>query len=484
MTRRLLSFSFTFLLALALAGCASLLGIDDVSEGGGPDAAPAPDALAMADARGPIADATPPRPDAAPADAFIQPACTPDQPPFDGVLCGPGAHPCQIQDDAIIDDPHFRNGAPAVAVDGQCQPQISFSVAESGFHGFFAVPDAGGNWGASETPFALARVAAVSSPDGTPSLLSSEGSFVVALHSLDRDGTWSTIQVPDETVLVAGSLARESNGEMHAAMRLRGDEVVYGRFTGNWFLTPIGENAALPVRLAMIDNGPPQFAWWNSDGGEWRLRWKAQPGVIETASNLGSNSLGSESQRFSIAVSGPDAQNPGGRPHIVYPRPRLNNFRVLDLVYATRSGANNWDAVIITSDERAGANYCETQPQVSGETCELSHDTLSPIGIVATPSGSVRVLYAVHHREATLTADCDLMPGFCFYQTTEDRTTAELMIATVDDQLQSDVVSVGEVFQVVGATVVLDTVGSMHIAMYGRDVGDSGTTVRYMRVGP
>lgn len=464
--------------ATTAAGCASILGIDELGEGKPPDAA-VPDAA--------IVDAGADVPDAVPADAYVQPPCTADLPEFDRRLCGPPELPCRIQDHDTLDPPAFRNDAPAVLVDGQCVPQVVFSVAENGFHGFHATVNDDGTWSAVETPFPIATVSALATPDGTPHLLAYDGAFNASLHSLDAnqaDG-WTDALVPAEVYVSARALARTPDGRFHAAIGDQSGEVIYARYIDTWQITRLSEEGTGRTHLTLSPAGIPQLAWWSAAGGDWLLRWKPHPGVAETATTLGSASLPFVTERIGISASVPDAQNPAGRPHISFARKRLDNVRISDLVYLTRRGASNWDAVLIDTDEIDGASFCNHQPQSAGEVCELRQDELAPIGLVATASGSVRILYARHRLEATMISQCMPPPStVCGFTIGEDRSSAELMIAWVDDALAVGRASVGAVPLIADGTIVIDRVGSLHLAVYGRAHGDNETSVHYLRVGP
>lgn len=434
--------------------------------------------------------------DAAPIDAALPVQCTPAA-PSNGPLCGPPEHACAVLVDATLPSPSsFRNDAPAVAVADPCQPQVSFSVAEGSFHGFHARLDPDGLWAVTGTPFPIATVAAVVAPGGAPVLLTDDGSFGVTLWKHDGvAGDWIERPVPGLMHANAAGMQRDSQGEVHAALRDSTGQVYHARLAdepdADWQLEPLGERTDARAVLALSPAAPgevPHLAWWQADSaaGDWRLRWSPGAGNIETVAALGSSGLEIESQRHALAVGPADAANPAGRPHLLFARRRQSDAGVTALFYATRSGPDTWTTTLVDDSDVAGGSYCNHDPIQSGETCDVRTDALRPIGAVVGPAGDARLLYVEQHLDYTLSATCQPTPRgeHCEWRTSEDRSTAALYVAWSDGTGAVARAAVADVFLASTGTVALDEVGTMHVALYGNTLDANGQLVRYLRIGP
>lgn len=77
----------------------------------------------------------------------------------------------------------FRNGSPAMALDLECEPQVLYSLAESGFHGRFAVRTGPDAWDLDETPFSVARGSYIIDDHGVGHGSANNGAFGISSHA-------------------------------------------------------------------------------------------------------------------------------------------------------------------------------------------------------------------------------------------------------------------------------------------------------------
>lgn len=408
--------------------------------------------------------------------------CDPSLPPYDGPLCGPAGAPCSVLADEVLPSPpSFRNDAPAIAVDGSCVPHAAYSVAEGGFHGFYARREAPGTWSQEETPFPIATVSMTAAPDGTPFLLAYDGNGSTALWNR-TSGQWvGGTAIPGQAFVNAGAMERDAGGVFIAAVRA-GDAVQIARYDSGWSVSPANATAPVRVPMALSPDGTPHIPYWDSGSGTWMLRWVAPPGASEIAAPLGSNSLGMEAQQQAIAVTPPDGQNPTGRPHLLFVRPQAGNPSRQELVYATRQGAGAWNVFVVDQESSQGS-FCHAQPQVAGETCDFDFDGIAPLGLVASRGGDVRLLFERFHYMGTYVSEC-FEPQFCFWQTQTDLSTGQIVVGWMGGNQQAEKVPVVNDIMARSATVRLDALGRMHIAAYDTyPPTQGGTTVRYVQIG-
>lgn len=359
---------------------------------------------------------------------------------------------------------------------------IAYSVAEGGYHGFYARRDAPMSWSEAETPFPIALGAVVATPEGIPFVLAYGGSSSVALWNL-VGGQWiGGTQIPGQATVWAGGMGRDSAGGLHAAAMGPNSQLLIARYEGGWTTTPIsGAQISARVPLALSPEGTPHLAYWSSSQGNgWQLYWVAPPGAPEVAAPLGSSGLGTEHQRQAIAVPPSDSQNPEGRPHLFFARPATGGQRQ-ELVYATRQGAGAWN-VLPVDEESAQATHCTGEP-MEGDTCDYDYEQISPIGVVASQGGDVRLVYAKLHRQGTMVGVCDQGLPFCFWQTMMDNSDGQIFVAWMEGSQQAGKAPVGSGILSTNGTVALDALGRIHVALYDVPPGAGGSMVRYLQIG-
>lgn len=410
--------------------------------------------------------------------------CSPGQPPYAGPLCGPAGAPCVTHLDEQVPSPaSFRNDAPAIAVDDHCAPRVLFSVATGGYHGFYGIRD-GGGWTATATPFDIASAGLVIPPGGAPLAVSYNGAFGTSLWAYGN-GQWTSVDtVLGKKVFWSSGLGLDAQGVVHATFMTDNNLVVIGTHDTSWNLTPLVDTTSSPIPLAMSPTGKAQFSYWTSNGNGWHLAWAINPASPEHAAALGSNSLGVASH--ALAVTSPDAGNPDGVPYIFFARPQPGSLQATELAYATRKGPNLW-SVASVDQESATNTYCNGLPPTSpGAVCNYDYDKLVPLAAVGSRGGDVRFLYAKNHSKGSVVAVCPGNPPvMCQWQPQSDLSSGQVFVASLDANNKVGTAPVTDKIMAASANAIVDTIGHIHLAVYDSfPPSQSGTTVRYLEIGP
>lgn len=410
--------------------------------------------------------------------------CMPGQPAYAGPLCGPPGMPCKLlADENVQSPPAFRNDAPAVTADLNCEPQLAFSVAENGFHGFHARRDDAGQFVVDETPFEFASGGIAVGADGVTYVLAYAGAFNAAMFRRGPAGWDAGVPLPGSNFAFARGFARDAGGILHVGSSNKENSAIHAIFdpAASTFavalLAPVGTPQ---VALGLGPDGAPHLAYWSAVNGMWVLNWNSPPQIPEEAVPLNGGSLDIGSQMHSIAVT-PDPMEPSGAPHILV----LRNTAVSEaqeLVHATRY-AGQWSYMAIDQEKIVGASHCNLGPKQAGETCDYDYEEIIPIGIVASQGGDSIAVYNKVHRMGTLVSDC-MDPNFCFWQPLADNSTGQIVTATFNGEALVAQGSVGANAIIQSGTAAIDTIGRVHIALYDRPPGQNGSTARYLLVGP
>jgi hypothetical protein len=194
------------------------------------------------------------------------------------------------------------------------------------------------------------------------------------------------------------------------------------------------------------------------------------------------------SQIIGIATTAPDAENPSGKPHVVFMHTLPSGGS--EVVYATRTGPSQWTPVSIVQDSPAvtNKNPCDASTATAtGQTCNYDYVNHQPIGIAASQSGDVRIFYGVRHYTGTVVAQCyPSQSGLvCNWNSNGTGTqTDTLGVAWVAGGVVSTT-DLAATNQPSAATVAIDTTGVMHLALYDALTMANTTTfsTRYLRVG-
>lgn len=412
--------------------------------------------------------------------------CMPGQPFYAGPLCGDPSMPCKLFNDEMLQSPpSFRNDAPAVAADPNCEPQIMYSTAEGGFKGFYAKRGPGNaQFVEEQTPFPFAFGGLAVGSDGAAFALAYGGAFNVTMYRYGEGGWDAGSPLPGENLAYPRGLARSENGTLHVGARAKDDTVLYALFdpvASSWSAAPLGSSGTAQVALAVTPAGTPHLAYWDSipGGGGWALFW-ATPGFApEIAAPLNGNTLESASQLHSIAVA-PDASSQDGAPHILMVR-NVAGGNTQEIVVVLRNGGS-WLITAIDQEKVANVKLCNFIPMNTGELCDFDYEEIFPIGIVASQGGEVLALYNKVNRIGTMVANCN-DPMFCYWMPQSDNSTGQINVAKFKDGALTAQGSVAVSTIIQSGAAALDTIGRVHIALYDR-LPNQGSTVRYLLLGP
>lgn len=418
--------------------------------------------------------------------------CVAGMPPYAGPLCSGlsnSVDPCVVLADELVPSPpSFRNDAPGLGLDELCSAHAVYSIAEGGFKGYFAKRIGQNNWATESTPFEIATGGAAVGKAGQSYALVDNGAFGVTLFQRTPQGGWDNGHpINGKHHASARGLAKDENGFLHAAVVTDTSQVEYAFFDINtqaWSINPVGTSQVARAAVAVTPQGDAHFAYWNPVGNTWILHWRSPPQAAEQALPLNSGGLGSESQMQSITALPSTPENPTGVPHIAAVRQNSNDPQTLELVHTTRASANNWPVTVIDSPKTFPGDTCSggpwpTQP---GQKCTFDYEQIVPLGVVASQSGDISVIYNKIHRMGTMVSEC-FMPMDCFWKPNTDTSEGVLMFAAIGKNQDVLLSSAGSNIFYVNATVTLDRIGRIHILGYDAPPGQNGTTVRYMVLG-
>ncbi len=396
--------------------------------------------------------------------------------PYAGTLCGPAANPCVvIADEAVDPTGHFRNGAPAIVLDDDCEPQVLYSVAEGGFIGHFARRTAADTWDDAQTPFPVARGGlGFAAATGETLAMPYDGAFGVEIWRWD--GMWTLEDsLAGQQLLRSRSVTHDGNGTLHVGLVTNGSDLLHGQWDGAWATT----NLDMQVNSAATALGPggeANLGYWTSTNGTWEMRWAVPNQPTELVSALGSNLLSVIDHGIAVVPDGG-----AGTPHVVFATQSVAGG-LHEVVYARRVGANNWTVVPVASESQATNTQCGPPPNVAGQQCNYDFIRMRPLDIVASDGGDVRIFYAQDHFMGTLQSVCMPGPGggFCDWQSIATSDTSDFMIAwpTQGGGIADAVVMSDRRVQSMMSSVDID--GRIHIAAYA---GFGSPVVDYLRIG-
>ena len=407
--------------------------------------------------------------------------CDDDTLPYAGPLCGPQESPCALTaNEAVSPDHTFRNEAPAVALDIDCAPQVAYSVAVGGYHGFFARRTGEDSWESESTPMELARVGLDYDPVGERTYaLAYGGAFNASLWSRDGDGQWSEEgAVAGEHIGSAYAFERDSSGNFHAGLFNSSYFAEHGLWDGAWALQSFSaQSQQTTLALDPIDD-TPNLTYWTSENLTWELMWATPEDGPEIVAALGSNVL--EIQQHGVAVVPTDNDDPlAARPYVLLALQQQNGLHALALAH--RADVDSWSVEEIIAEDDDGASLCQFPPGGPGQTCDFDYIRYLPLGIVASAGGDVRFVYRMTHHMGTLISECVEFPfPQCWWSLQEDNSTAELRIGWPTENGPEWVKFADDVFAT-GLTMRVDADGIIHMAMYDTE-NIPDFMVRYLRL--
>jgi hypothetical protein len=280
----------------------------------------------------------------------------------------------------------------------------------------------------------------------------------------------------------ARSLALDGSGNLYTGYYEYMNQTLHSAvYASGWTVTPLPDKVSQRFPIALSSTNRMHMAYWTSGSGSWELRWAVASQLPEVIDSIG-NGLGNA--YLGLSVTPPGAGNPDGQPHVLYAKP-IGGGTNFQIIYATRNAPTFWDKTVIDTDELAGAQQCYNQPQMLGETCAFDYYEVRPLGVASTPSGEVRLFYQKVHRQGSLIADCPGGPPICYWMPDSDSSTGDLMVAWIEPNQTVGTAVLADKFSAYGATLVVDTIGHIHLAAYSSDPALSGyPPVRYLQFGP
>ncbi len=407
--------------------------------------------------------------------------CDDDTLPYAGPLCGPPESPCALTaNEAISPDHTFRNEAPAIALDIDCAPQVAYSVAVGGYHGYFARRVDDDSWESESTPMDLARVGLDYDPVNEHTYaLAYGGAFNASLWSRDGGGQWSEEgAIAGQHIGSAYAFERDASGNFHAGLFNSGYVAEHGLWDGAWALQGFGaQSQQTTLALDPIDD-TPNLTYWTSENLTWELMWATPDDGPEVVTALGSNVL--EIQQHGVAVIPTDNDDPlPARPYVLLAIQQPGGLHTLALAH--RVDVDSWSVEEIIAEDDDGASLCQFAPGGPGETCDFDYVRYLPLSVVASAGGDVRFVYRMTHHMGTLVSECVEFPfPQCWWNLQEDNSTAELRIGWPTEDGPEWVAFVDDVFAT-GLTMRVDADGVMHMAMYDTE-NIPDFMVRYLRL--
>jgi hypothetical protein len=390
--------------------------------------------------------------------------------PFAGALCDPGASACTVTVDEPVDPVvAFRNGTPAITHDDGCAPQILYSRASGGFSGFLAVRQGADDWDtvATPEPVALGGIEFDATELHTQVLMY-DGAFGV--HYSTWDGAFTDEPDPaGQLLLRASGTASLGDGTLELAMTNSNGDLVWGEFDGAWSLGT-GDGGETPA-IAVTDTGAPQITTWTASVAGWALDWvDPVADVSEEIEPLGSAGLDLADQRIAIV---------GSTPHVAYARQSLGLHQIR---HAERTGAGTWAIATVAAEDPLVNETCDIPAAIDGQTCDYDYVRLRPLGLVASQSGDVLVLYAEDHFMGTVVTVCMPGPPFptCMWVPQSDQSEYATWIAAPDGNGGWDAQTLVTDRRIVGIDTSLDGEGAVHVAAYVD--ASKGFVVDYLRI--
>jgi len=417
-------------------------------------------------------------------DTGLDPAsCLDADLPYEGSLCGPEQDPCVVLVNESVDpEPSFRNDSPAIALDAQCQPNILYSVAVGGYHGFFARRTGDNAWETEPTPMEVATCGLATDPDQDIAYAQvDDGAFGVSIWQR-VDDQWSELASQNSmNHSRAQGFGRDTSGKLHSAFWSADGGAKLGDYVNSWEVSPTQGTAAQDVALGVDElNSGGHLTYWTSAEGTWELYWEMPPEGPELIAPLGLNSL--EVREQALTVIPPEGLDLPTQPWVLLAtRTAPQNHH--KIVLASREGAQDWNLREVAAEDPDTDQNCYGDPNGPDDTCNYDYTRYLPLEIVSSHGGDVRFMYLQTRYTGELFSECVDMPfPMCWWVQGEDTSTSELRVGWPTDNGIAEAVVAENVFPT-RLTAVVDSVGRVHMAMYERAPGLGDPTVRYLAFG-
>ncbi|MGB1278126.1 MAG: hypothetical protein ACPG77_20435, partial [Nannocystaceae bacterium] len=330
--------------------------------------------------------------------------------PYEGSLCGPEQDPCVVLADELVHpEPSFRNDSPALALDAMCQPNIMYSVAEGGYHGFFARRTGDDVWETEPTPMAVATCGLAADPDQDIAYAQvDDGAFGVSIWQR-VDGDWSELASQDSmNHSRAQSFGRDTTGKLHSAFWSADGDAKLGEYVNAWDVSVTQGTSAQDVALGVDElNAGGHLSYWTSAEGTWELYWESPPEGPELIAKLGLNVLEIREQALTV-IPPEDLDLPAQPWALLATRTAPQNHH--KIVLASREGPQDWKRREVAAEDPGTDQTCFGSPNGQDDTCNYDYIRYHPLEIVSSYGGDVRFMYLQIHYTGELSAECVVMP--------------------------------------------------------------------------
>lgn len=454
--------------ALLLGGCPGSDGTKD--SGGSPQVDLSPDTVPAVDSS---PDTIPPL-DAVPPDSGPPRICGPAPVAFSGTLCGPASAPCKVKVDEVL--PSTKSGGlfPSIALDGNGGLHM-LARNVTGWDGFYNYRPKNGTWTVTKVSFDPAPGGLTVTPSGEILAVSrraqQKGLFLFKLdyrgwqqHQVIRIG-WVGSSTPN-----IGDLLSDSVGCLHARRHENGSLFYMQRgISGTWTEQVIPSPTFIDsLEMILSPAGAPYLAFAHN----LNLFMWAFGETKGTQVNPSNTSTRTAYEKAFVVTKGAGAEEP----HFL----RVHSFskptkkEILKLVYSHRKGGS-WTHKVVGTDGVHSCRACTV-----GAKCSVNFFLYTPLFMVASGSGDVRLFYIQTRRHGHMVGTPHYKTGACIW--VGGSSSYQLRVGWfAGGKIQSAgikvLASVPE-----DPRGILDKSGNIHLG-YTSTVGPHQHNVRYMKVG-
>ncbi|WP_437830017.1 hypothetical protein [Sorangium sp. So ce1153] len=235
----------------------------------------------------------------------------------------------------------------------------------------------------------------------------------------------------------------------------------------SWSASRLGGDYSGGVNLSLSPSGEPNIVYYASDETVVWMNLVGEREVVFDRPLVYLNNLWIE-----MAVSSADDVNPSGRPYILFVRKAPDKDEgIQEIVAASRSGAGSWSIVPFDHGDRS-SDSCDYLAPVN-TICESFLDDFVPLKIVVSAGGDVRFLYAKnrwHYTYAAINCPNQSDVYHCVFQPIKIEPNGEIFIGWITANGGSAYRTVIGDVVANSASVELDSVGRMHVALGNRYV--------------
>lgn len=429
---------------------------------------------------------------------FSPPACGAALPAYTGTLCGPASLPCQtLVDETVETTAVFRNRQPAIATDSHGQPQMMYYRADGGYTGIWSSRSAAGAWQSEPFPIAVASSSLVVGADGLPVALVNSGVLPGTSLWRRQNAGWTRLDGADlggYESYDAGALVATKDGCFHAGLLAdedgAADQPGYALWNGRWNLSSFGPSfiGGIPAAVALATDGTPYVAFWHYSSQPAGGLYLSFGGHASELVDHGDGTQDWPTRPFITVAAGGDGQPLA---HVLYRAvgPAVAGTAALPhvLIEAERGASGSWTRRTIATASGKTVADCPAPTRTSA-SCLVDTTDVTPVAILGTREGNIRVVYTAERMTATLASVCmgglDGAMTTCSYQAQMLTYDSELRLAWSNDDgsigqtvvTRTKVAGQGQL----AASATLDVQGRIHVGLFD---GVADTVVRYVLVG-